>query len=221
MLNNMKHAEAIVASGELEEQPSKFQALAAIGVKEYKVTSEVLRSLTGCRGEAGVAATSDLKASEYTEVKESIEARCVGVIAKPAPRRAKTQSKADDPVAKEMKETLTKRSTTLRQVKKIIDTYEGYVQDIKVKQLPKLVSKGFPLAMHQFYEEKLLDIDASTKSLKTAYAERVLKPETTDPSAMASVKEEIAMFQDLIADAQSKKQMFDKKHGNDLKKLIS
>ena len=214
MMNSMAHAQLVAA--DLESQPSRFPSLAAKGIMEYKMTTEVLRSISGTRGEAGVSATTELKSSEYTEVKASIDAG----FGKAAPaRRPKAQERVDDPLAKEMKEALAKRSALLRQMKRNTDAYETQLASVEDVMIPKLGAKGFPEAMMAFYRDKIAALGSATQKLKEAYAEHVVKKEDKDPSALATVKADMKELDDLLATATKEKQLFDKTHGTDLKKL--
>ena len=45
--NDAMHADILVKPGEMQERPSRHAALAAHGVKEYKITSEIFRAIEG------------------------------------------------------------------------------------------------------------------------------------------------------------------------------
>ena len=215
-LNSLAHAEIITAAGDLEEQPSRYPSLASKGIKEYRVATEILRSLQGAKSESGVSASSELKSSEYVEAKASID----NGFGKPAARRATKQEKpAEGPLAKEVKDTLAKRSSLLRQMKRAIDAYDTQMDCVRDVQIPKLGGKGFPDAMLAFYREKLADLEMATQ--KAAYATEVIKKDNKDPAALTSMKSDMCDLEALLTDATEHKQAWDKGHGNDLKKLVA
>ena len=66
------HARAVIAGKELRERPSKFKALAAMGICEYYITDEMHIRMKGKREEKGVRAVAELKPNEFAEVADSI-----------------------------------------------------------------------------------------------------------------------------------------------------
>ncbi len=68
-LNNMAHADMLIASKSLPEQPHEQAALADAGVLQYYWVIKSDHETTGHAEEAGTSADVELKANEYNEVK--------------------------------------------------------------------------------------------------------------------------------------------------------
>ena len=212
-LNSEAHADALIKSGELEERPHRFGALAAQGILEYLLTDEVVRRLQGHSTTAGVKATSELADDEFEEVKKSMEPG--------APRTARKKAKETttiDPATKQLRDANLKRSSVLRHLKGAIDKAEGYMASTTAL-IAKLETKGYPPAMLAFYGEKASSFQTSITTTKEAYATHVLKQEQKDTSRVGDVAKDTQMIEQLASDLGGTRTAFDKQWGQDVKKL--
>ncbi len=136
-LSNANHAQVLVDSGELNSRKCRYAALAALGVMEYYITDELFVQLAGTRQEAGVSAETGITADQFQAVKDSMDKG----VARPA-KRAKTTKvpSLPDPEMAALKEANTRRTTSLRQLKRATDATENDVSSMLLGT-PKMAKK--------------------------------------------------------------------------------
>ena len=214
-LNSADHAKKIIESGDLQSRPSRFAALAAAGVCEYLLTTELVEYVKGLRKEAGVECSSDLKTDEYNYVLEGLD----NSFDKP-PRPVK-KAKVTKPVEqwqKDLKDLNAKKGLAFRTLKKNMDTVESYVQSL-AQIMPKLEQKGYPQALQDFYSLKMASLKEVCEQAKRFYGERVVHPEAKEQTQMDHLKAMIQEVEDQNLYLLTAKQTFEKDYGNDMKKI--
>ena len=128
----------LVKSGELNERMSRCTVLAHAGVREYQLTTELMECMQDSSKYVVVEGTAELKADEYAAVKGSMDQG----LGKSANKQRNWKPIVEtDPNIKELRDTNTKRSTALKQLKKTADVIDRRSQ-FMLLELPTIAKKG-------------------------------------------------------------------------------
>lgn len=201
-LNSITHAEAIIK--ELESRPHEYKVLADQGVLQYKFTMTSTQKEHGVVEENGTRATAELKENEYAEVTKDITSN----YSRPAKRKAPPKE-AESEEVKRMRCARQLRATTVRKCKALIDKS---ALDVSVCEtnLAKLQAKGYPGAMTEWYEQKVVQFKESMVQAQAAYSKEATKvdiqPELADieastrdiDSALQQLDQQYKAFKDSV-----------------------
>ena len=174
-LNNLEHADILIASGSLPSKPHEVPALAEAGIVQYHWRVSSVEKQTGHRSEAGTTAKSELKEHEYTEAKNHIP-KSFGD-PKGIKRKASTNGgkKEETQEEKRLKTSNTARASALRKLKQATDKYDNELR-MRSDDLPKLEAKGYPPQMVDFFRQKIALFNAEVGEATTIHASEVVRP---------------------------------------------
>lgn len=167
-LNSRYHADIMAKT--LPERPHEVPELAAENVKQYYYVDKKKKRKTGYREEAGTSAKAELKASEYTGVKNDIVSSFEGGKKRkgtPKPRHEET------PEEKRLKAANNGRTVACRKLKSVIDKTQNEI-NMQKGSLPKLADKGFPPEMTTFLEKKVDVFQALVTESQAVYVKEVV-----------------------------------------------
>ena len=111
---------------------------------------------------------------------------------------------------KELRDANLKRQSVLRQFKKNIDGVEAYATE-KLNNTPKLVERGFPEAMKEFFKFKAEELQKQASDSNSHYGIYVLKSCEANVLNIESVRAESREIEKLSAAVSTAKASFNKK----------
>ena len=120
---------------------------------------------------AGVQAATELKDSEYSEVKDHIANSLGKAVSK---KRPTTTKEPESEEKKRRRDAMSSRNTAMRKCKALIDKATNEVRSIEI-DLPKLTEKGYPAAMQEWCSAKLAVMRTRTAVAQAVYNEEVVK----------------------------------------------
>ena len=131
-LNSASHAKIVCDSKIFDVQDHEIEALALAGVKQHRFSWSQLERTTGFRKEAGIEATAELTADEYTQMRDHMDQQRL----EPQAKKAKTTTpKVVSEEEKQNRIANTAKSAGLRKLKQKIDNVTN-------------LALAFPIAEH-------------------------------------------------------------------------
>ena len=215
-LNDLILAKLLCDSGELQDRDSEFQALAAQGLKQYYYDAKKVKRSAGIKEENGVEAMSELKESEYVEVKEHMSSSLASgkVLQK---KRAPTKEPESEE-KKRRRDASTQRATSLRKCKSLIDNALNDLTGIE-SEVPKLADKGYPVQMQEWCKAKITPMRDHIEKAQLVYNEEIVKvsSDLTSPEVMESNAKKVDTALSILEVAYSD---WKKTTGAEVRKLI-
>lgn len=208
-----EYARIAIQAGELESRPHRLASLAKEGVTEYRFSWQVMKRLQGHKEERGTKATAELTDAEYLEVQQSISAGT----SKGVKRKAPAKPKADESVdAKEMRKALGLRGAAVRRCKALLDrcASDALIED----EMEKLLAKGYPPAMREYYERFSAEFSAEIKLAQQNFA--AVATQLDAKPTLETVQKSCTTLDDIAKVIEGKHKKYKEQVTNDVKKLL-
>ena len=183
-LNSASHAKIVCDSKVFDVQDHEIAALANAGVKQHLFSWSRLERTTGFRKEAGIEATAELTADEYTQMRDHMDQQRL----EPQAKKAKTTPKVVSEEEKQNRIANTAKSAGLRKLKQQIDNVTKELDKLE-NDAATLPNRGYPKELHMFYDGKIKEMRAKVEGHHNTYSEHVVKEtkmETEEAKALAT-----------------------------------
>jgi len=213
-LNDMEAAKLLCQSGELQSRASEYAILAKQGMMQYWFSMNMVRTSTGTIEENGVEANSELKDTEYTEVKDHMASS----LGKPVTKRKLPAKEPESAEKRRRREVQTQKSISMRKCKTLVDKAMNDILGLE-GNLPKLVAKGYPETMMVWCQEKIEGMRQDISKAQAVYNEEVVKV-STDAESVESIETTAKKIDNACVELDTAYSSWKKHSGAEVRKLI-
>lgn len=214
-LNDPDTAKLLVSSGDLQERPHEFPSLAKQGMKQYLFSRTSVMRSTGFMDEGGVEGHTELKDTEFSEVKDNI----IASFGKGAQKRRIVAKEPESDEKRRRKEVQSQRNTSSRKVKSLIDRASNDIMGLE-RELPKLADKGYPEQMQVWCKERIMEMRAHIEQGQAVYNMEVTKV-NRDSASVEDLKADGRRLDDALQTLEAAYSQWKTKGGSEVRKLIA